>query len=160
MPYEQPGQLPNICATNQPFSPNSNMSIFAEKNRGKILLVNHFTISACFRFMQFPAPVSPAAAARGSATFGASTGARFEPPASSSALNKDGMDAAMLGGAGEEDDDENGLKGTARGGRSQSPGPGAYNVRRFAEYPPPSLPAAAENAAALAAGAVLMTEVW
>ncbi len=69
------------------------------------------------------------------------------------------MDAARLAAAGEEDDDEHGLQGTARGGKSQSPGPGAYNVRRFAEYPPPSLASAAENAAALAAGAVLMTEV-
>jgi hypothetical protein len=42
---------------------------------------------------------------------------------------------------------------------TQSPGPGAYNVRRFAEYPPPSLSSAEENAAALVAGAVLLTEV-
>jgi hypothetical protein len=99
---------------------------------------------------QFPAPVSPAAAARGSATFGASTGARIAPL---SAHNDDDNTDAACGS-----EDESGGEGGAKR-KSQSPGPGAYNVRRFAEYPPPSLSSAEENAAALVAGAVLLTEV-
>lgn len=98
---------------------------------------------------QFPAPVSPAAAARGSATFGASTGARIAPL---SAHNDDDADSACG-----SEDESGGEGGTKR--KSQSPGPGAYNVRRFAEYPPPSLSSAEENAAALVAGDVLLTEV-